>query len=172
MKLYLLRHGEAVERGDPRYPDDAARPLTARGHKRTRQLANALERWGVSFDVILSSPLIRARQTAEIVARRLKLEKRLRLTEALSPEGAYGDLVAQLERLRPRPEAVLLVGHEPHLSGLISLLCTGGPGLAVQLKKGGLCRLEVESLKAGRCATLEWLLSPRHGAPRGKRAKR
>jgi phosphohistidine phosphatase SixA len=56
---------------------------------------------------------------------------------------------------------VLLVGHEPYLSAFIALLCAGGEPLSVTLKKGGLCRLEVERLRCGRCASLEWLLPPR-----------
>lgn len=166
MKLYLLRHGEAADHSDPHYPNDAARPLTPKGSKRTRQLANALRQMEVSFDVIFSSPLVRARQTAEIVARSLDLEKKLRLTNHLAPGGAFADLLAQVENARSSAQAVLLVGHEPYLSGLISLLCTGGPTLAVEMKKGGLCRLEMETVKAGRCATLEWLLSPRHFGPK------
>ncbi len=170
MKLYLLRHGEAADHSDPRQPNDAARPLTPKGRKRTRQLANALRQLEISFDVIFSSPLLRAQQTAEIVARSLDLENKLRLTNHLAPGGTFVDLLAQLEHARAQAKAVLLVGHEPYLSGLISLLCTGGPTLAVEMKKGGLCRLEMETVKAGRCATLEWLLNPRHFGP--KRAKR
>ena len=166
MKLYLLRHGDAADHNDPRYPTDAARPLTTKGSKRTRQLANGLRQMEITFDVIYSSPLVRARQTAEIVARSLKLEKHLRITNHLAPEGAFVDMLAQIEHTRPAAKIVLLVGHEPFLSGLISLLCTGGPLLGLTLKKGGLCRLEVTTLKAGRCAMLEWLLTPRHFAPK------
>lgn len=166
MKLYLLRHGEAAEISDPRYPTDSARPLTAKGIKRTRQLANALRQMEISFEVIFSSPLVRARQTAEIVVRSLDLEKKLRLTNHLSPGGAFVDMLAQVENARATAKAILLVGHEPFLSGLISLLCTGGQMLALEMKKGGLCRLELETVKAGRCATLEWLLNPRHFGPR------
>lgn len=161
MKLYILRHGEAAERGDARYPNDAERPLTPKGVRRTKALAHALRAWDVSFDLIFSSPLVRARETAEIVERGLRLHGRLELTEHLAPTGDHDRLIAQLSGIRPSPESVLLVGHEPHLSGLISLLCTGGQSLALTLKKGGLCRLEVERLQTGRCASLEWLLSPR-----------
>lgn len=172
MKLYILRHGEAVEHGDPRYKKDADRPLTPRGRKRTRQLANALRQMGIEFDLILSSPLVRARQTAEIVAHRLALQNRLEFTDHLTPDGSYRELIAALAQVRPAPQSVLLVGHEPHLSGLISLLTTGGAGLAVTLKKGGLCRLEIAELKPGRCAALEWLLTPRHVAARRAAKKR
>lgn len=166
MKLYLLRHADAAEHGDSRYATDAARPLTGKGIKRTRQLANWLRRGDVEFDVIFSSPLVRARQTAEIVARSLVMEKNLRVINQLAPAASYVDLIALLELARRSADVVLLVGHEPHLSGLISLLCTGGGSLALTLKKGGLARLEVETLKAERCASLEWLLTPRHFGPK------
>lgn len=166
MKLYILRHGDAGDHGDPRYPNDAARPLTSKGIKRTRQLGNALRQMGISFDVIFSSPLIRARQTAEIVARSLKSEKKLRITNHLTPDGAFVDILAQVENARPTSKAILLVGHEPYLSGLISLICAGGGMLNLVLKKGGLCRMEVDVVKPGRCAVLEWLLSPRHFGPK------
>jgi phosphohistidine phosphatase len=115
----------------------------------------------VSFDAILSSPLVRARQTAEIVARGLHSADELEFTDHLSPSGNMERLVEQINVLRPVPESVLLAGHEPYLSGFISLLCIGGPNLPMKLKKGALCRLEVESLSCGKCAVLEWLLQPR-----------
>ncbi len=70
-------------------------------------------------------------------------------------------LIEQIQALRPEPSSIVLIGHEPFLSGLISLLCTGGTGLMVILKKGALCRLEIEKLAAAQCASLEWLLQPR-----------
>lgn len=161
MKLYLLRHGEAAAPGDSRYANDADRPLTSKGIRRIKQLAHRLRGLGVAFEVICSSPLVRARETAEIVERGLRLHSRLELTDHLAPTGDFDGLIAQVNHIRPQPDAVLLVGHEPYLSALISRLCAGGQSLALNLKKGGLCRLEVETLRAGRCATLEWLLSPR-----------
>lgn len=166
MKLYILRHGEAADHSDRRYANDGERPLTRKGIKRTRQLANALRQMDITFDVILTSPLVRARQTAEIVARGLDLGKHLRLSNHLAPSGAYVDLIAQIDSARSDADVLLLVGHEPHLSGLISLLCTGGSSLGLTLKKGGLVRLELESVKPGRCATLEWLLTSRHFGPK------
>jgi len=170
MKLYILRHGEAAEHGDPRYKNDADRPLTPKGIQRTKALAHALRQLDITFDVIFSSPLVRAREMAEVVERGLRLHGRLELTEHLAPSGDVEKLVHQLNKVRPAPESILLVGHEPYLSSLISLLCTGGSHLSLTLKKGGLCRMEVESLRAARCASLEWLLSPRLIGP--KRAKR
>jgi phosphohistidine phosphatase len=170
MKLYILRHGEAAEHGDPRYKNDADRPLTPKGIQRTKALAHALRQLDITFGVIFSSPLVRARETAEVVERGLRLHGRLELTEHLAPSGDVEKLVHQLNKVRPAPGSILLVGHEPYLSSLISLLCTGGSHLSLTLKKGGLCRMEVESLRAARCASLEWLLSSRLIGP--KRAKR
>lgn len=170
MKLYLLRHAEAADHGDPRYKNDADRPLTPKGIQRTKGLAHALRQMDITFDVIFSSPLVRARETAEVVERGLRLHGRLELTEHLAPAGDVEKLVHQLNKVRPTPESLLLVGHEPYLSSLISLLCTGSSHLSLTLKKGGLCRMEVETLRAARCASLEWLLSSRLIGP--KRVKR
>lgn len=160
MKLYILRHGDAVEHGDPRYKENE-RPLTPKGIQRTRQLAHALREMEISFDAILTSPLVRARQTAEIVARGLKAEEKLKTSADLAPSGDMRELVHTINTIRPTPKDVLLVGHEPYLSGFISLLCTGGLNLPVTMKKGALCRLQVELLTCGKCAMLEWLVQPR-----------
>ena len=160
MKLYILRHGDAVEAGDSKVKD-SERPLTPKGIQRTTQLAEALEEMDVAFDAVLSSPLVRARETAEIIARELKFIGKVELTDYLTPFGSMENLVRQLTMLRPTPKNVLLVGHEPYLSGFISLLCTGGPGMGLEMKKGALCRLEVDAPVCGKCATLEWLLPPR-----------
>jgi len=160
MKLYILRHGDAVEHGDPRYKENE-RPLTPKGIQRTKQLAHALRQMEVSFDLVLSSPLTRARQTAEIVARGLHLVTKLKFTGHLAPSGSMDQLVDEIRAARPVPENVLLSGHEPYLSGFISLLCVGGLGLPLKMKKGALCRLDVETLTCGKCATLEWLIQPR-----------
>ncbi len=161
MKLYILRHGEAVERGDRRYPNDVDRPLTLKGARRSRALARVLNDLDIQFGVILSSPLVRARETAEIVQHGMRLRGRIELTEHLAPMGDTEKLVHRLNDLGNTPESMLLVGHEPDLSSLISLLCTGGMDLSLTLKKGGLCRMQVDSLHPGRCASLEWLMPPR-----------
>jgi phosphohistidine phosphatase len=166
MKLYILRHGDAGQNGDPHYPIDAERPLTAKGIKRTKSLAHALAGLDVTFDMILTSPLVRAKQTAEFVERGMKLHGQLAVTAHLAPTGDIEKLIAQLNGIRPSLKSVLLVGHEPYLSHLISLLLSGGPDLPVTLKKGGLCRMEVESLAPTKCATLEWLMSPRIFEPK------
>ena len=161
MKLYILRHGDAAEHGDPRYKE-TERPLTPKGIKRTKLLAHALRRMDVKFDAVLSSPLVRARQTAELIVKGMQLEPgRLKLTDHLTPDGSMEELVHEISAIRPAPESVLLTGHEPYLSGFISLLCTGGPGLHLIFKKGALCRLDVEEPSCHKCASLDWLVQPR-----------
>jgi phosphohistidine phosphatase len=161
MNLFILRHGIAVERSTPGYSKDADRPLTPEGERKLRLIAKAMQALELGFDLVLSSPYPRARQTAEVVAEALDLRKRLDFSDSLVPDGSTQQLVEVLNRLRPLPERVLLVGHEPYLSGLISLLVSGKESCIVVLKKGGLCKLTTESLKHGRCAALEWLLTPR-----------
>ena len=161
MNLYLLRHGIAVEPGTPGYEKDSERPLTPEGKNRLRQIAAAMKKMDLRFDLILSSPFLRARQTAEIIAGSLKLKKQPGFSDALTPDGNSKALVRQLNELNPVPEDILLVGHEPYLSRLIALLTAGETGVAIGLKKGGLGKLEAESLHYGRCAQLAWLLTPR-----------
>lgn len=161
MELYLLRHGIAVESGTAGFEDDAARPLTGKGRRQLRKIAGAIRKLEPKFDLILSSPLLRARQTAEIVAGELKLKKRLKLSNALAPGSTATILIRQLSREKPAPEKVLLVGHEPDLGRLVSLFASGSRDLQVDFKKAGLCKLEAEKLRIGKCATLAWLLTPK-----------
>jgi phosphohistidine phosphatase len=160
MNLFLLRHGLAVERDEFDYASDAARPLTAKGKKQLRRAAAALRALELNFDLVLSSPLARARQTAEIVAAELKAKARLEFADELKPGGDAKKLAKKISGANHPPANVLLVGHEPDLSELISRFVAGGPGGGFALKKGGLAKLEIEKLRAGKCATLAWLLTP------------
>jgi phosphohistidine phosphatase len=164
MNLYILRHGIAVEPGALGYEKDADRPLTDEGERKLGQIAEAMEALGLSFDLILSSPYLRARQTAELVAEALDLRKKLELSDTLMPGGSTKKLVEYIKHLQPVPGDVLLVGHEPYLSGLVSLLAGGSESSFVVLKKGGLCKVVTESLKPGRCGLLAWLLTPKQMA--------
>lgn len=161
MNLYLLRHGLAVERGTRGFKNDSLRPLTPKGKRRLWHIAAAMEEMELNFDTILSSPFLRAKQTAEIVAGALELEPKLAYTESLTPNGNPKTLIEVLQRLKPVRKNVLLVGHEPYLSRLAALLVAGNTNLALDFKKGGLCKLEIETLRYARCATLDWLLTPR-----------
>ena len=160
LNLFILRHGIAVEHGAPGFANDDARPLTPKGRRQMHKITAAMRAMKLRFDLILSSPLVRARQTAEIVATDLKLKKRLDFADALKPGGDVKALVKKINKLDSAPKNVVLVGHEPYLSELISRSVTGRPDASVALKKGGLAKLEAEELHAGKCATLAWLLTP------------
>ena len=161
MNLYLLRHGIATESEMAGFQPDSERPLTAKGKKRLRSTTRAMAKLDLSFDLILSSPFRRAKQTAEIIAKNFKLRKKLSFSEELTPAGNPRLLIQQLNQFRPEPKNVLLVGHEPYLGQLIALLAAGNTSLEIDFKKGGLCKLEAEFLLYGRCAKLVWLLTPR-----------
>jgi phosphohistidine phosphatase len=161
MNLFILRHAIAVEPGSAGFAKDADRPLTPKGERKLWKIAEGFEQLEICFDWILSSPYLRARQTAEIVAEVLDIRKKLEFSEALTPGGSPARLIDTINSQKPKPENVLLVGHEPYLSELISLLISGSKNIPVTMKKAGLCKLVVESLHNGQCATLEWLLTPK-----------
>jgi phosphohistidine phosphatase len=153
VRLYLLRHGRADWPGwDP--ARDHERPLTKAGAARLRAEARALEHLELGLDVILSSPLPRARQTAEIVAGHLGLA--VTLEPGLAP-GFDAKALRTLLHQHATAQALLLVGHEPDLSGVVADVAGGA---RIALKKGGLARLDLESIEAPR-ATLVWLLPPK-----------
>jgi phosphohistidine phosphatase len=157
MELYILRHGIAVERGTPGYKKDSDRPLTPDGEDKMRQIADAMRGMDLKFDLILSSPFARAEQTAKIVAG--ELDEEVTFSKYLEPGGNALELISEIND--EKAHRVLLVGHEPDLSSLISVLTTGGTDATIELKKGGLCKLTTDKLVFGQCATLNWLLTPK-----------
>lgn len=157
MEIYILRHGIAVERGTSGHKKDSDRPLTPEGEDKMRQIAEAILGMELKFDLILSSPFKRAEQTANIVAS--ELDEEVTFTEFLEPDANALELIGEIND--EKPQRVLLVGHEPYLSQLISVLTTGRSDAAIELKKGGLCKLTTDKLVFGRCATLHWLLTPK-----------
>jgi len=157
MEIYILRHGIAVDRGTPGYKKDGDRPLTEDGIEKIRQVAEAMLAMELKFDLILSSPYVRAAETAKIVAG--ELDEEVTFTEFLLPDGNPLELIREIND--NKPQSVLLVGHEPDLSRLISLLISGDSEAAIELKKGGLSKLTAEKLMFGQCATLHWLLTPK-----------
>ncbi len=150
MKLYFLRHGKATWPNWDK-PDDE-RPLTQKGKKQMRRVAQSLANFKVSPSVILSSPLPRAYQTAAIVAEALGLA----VTEepALAP-GFNGDRLAELLRKYAGPD-VMVVGHEPDFSNTIATL-TGGE---VLMAKAGLARVDMDDTNPTR-GELVWLVPPK-----------
>jgi phosphohistidine phosphatase len=168
MKLYILRHAIAEERDENLYPDDSLRHLTEKGKKKMAKIAKHLCDMGVQIDLILTSPYIRAYETARIVAKTFGIKKRkIVLTDHLTPSGFAKDLIAEINE-KYLVDNLILVGHEPFLSDLIAVLVAGDPSMSVVMKKGGLCRLSIDNLVYDKCATLDWLLMPGQVTRMGK----
>jgi phosphohistidine phosphatase len=159
MNLYIVRHAIAVERGTPGYEDDSQRPLTDEGRKKMKKISKGLDRLGTELDVILTSPYVRARDTAKILADRYGMIDKIFFSENLIPPGNFEALVFEIHEKYDLAN-VALVGHEPMLSSLISWLTTGDTNAKVMLKKGGVAYLSSDSLYQDGRATLEWLLPP------------
>jgi phosphohistidine phosphatase len=162
MNLYLMRHGIAAEKNNPSGAHDARRPLSPKGLKRTRQIAQGVCRLEIPFDVLLSSPLARARQTADIVSDELGADAPVEEIASLAPDGNFDRLLADLARYQDHKH-LLLVGHEPSLSRTLSAFLAGAasPRLAFEFKKGALCRLDVASLAPLERGRLRWFLTPK-----------
>ena len=163
MILYVLRHGIAEDEGPK--GDDRSRRLTPRGRARMRAAADGMRALGLRFDVILTSPLVRAVETAAIVAEAYDGKPEPQQLPALAGGASPAGVV---RALRPfaRHEHVAIVGHEPGLSGLASLLLTGSTTAAtIELKKGGMIAIETGQLLrgsgSGGSAALLWLATPR-----------
>jgi phosphohistidine phosphatase len=156
-ELYLIRHGIAEERGDA-WPDDSKRPLTERGIARLRKEARGLLRLGVAFDVVLTSPLVRARQTADAVASTFDPRPPIVVIESLSPDGTYQAILADLEK-QSRRSRLALVGHEPGIGELGARLI--GSRHPLEFKKGAVCRIDFETLPPAGPGALRWFITPK-----------
>ena len=160
MKIYLIRHSNAVEPGTPGYEDDSLRPLTEKGRDKMKDIASALKELDVKPDLIVSSPYVRAQQTAEILAKVLKYKQELTFSDALVPLGNADNIIGEINEKYSVDELVL-VGHEPCLSVLIGTLTAGNPELAINIKNGGVCCISSDDLHTERKAVLEWVLTPK-----------
>lgn len=154
--VYLVRHAIAAERG-PRWPDDNRRPLTHKGRARMRQVVMGLRRLGVEVDVILSSPLVRAAETAELIAEGLAVSPSVEMTTSLAPGQPQEALARALEPYSGR-SALALVGHEPGLGELAAWLI--GSAEPLIFKKGGVCRIELRRLPPKGTGQLVWHATP------------
>ena len=159
MNLYCLRHAKAEARS-PKFAQESKRPLTADGEEIAKRVAQGMVEMDLSFDLIITSPFIRALKTAEITAHVFKTDK-LWTSPNLAVDGNPRKLIDELNENYGALNSILLVGHEPFLSALMSVLLSGDQGVQIELKKSGLAKLEVEDLRFGKCACLEWLLTPR-----------
>jgi phosphohistidine phosphatase len=155
--LYLVRHAIAAERG-PEYPRDDERPLTREGRKRMKAGA---EGWGVlkpALDLILTSPLVRAQATAEIVRRGLGRRIALERLAVLAPGHEPAEVAVALGRFK-KAGAIALVGHEPDLGQLAAWLIGAREPLA--FRKGGIARIDVPALPPSQNGRLIWFATPK-----------
>jgi phosphohistidine phosphatase len=159
IELYILRHAVAESRETWAPRSERERPLTRKGEKEMFRVAKGMKKLDLGLDLILSSPFVRAKRTAEIAAEVLRLEKKLKFSERLGPEAEAEALIPEARRLFGSARKVLLVGHEPFLSELISLLVSGDAAVAIKLRKAGLCKISLDAVKRGG-GILEWLLTP------------
>ena len=153
--LYLIRHGIAAERGT--YANDDDRPLTEKGQRRTRLVAERLAEM-IQVELILTSPLVRARQTAEILRDR-GVGDRLEVSPPLAPGGSLQDWLLWLGQWHGGPLA--LVGHQPDLGNWAELLLWGRPHQRLEVKKAGVLGLRLPVNQPVGCSTLFWLTPPR-----------
>jgi phosphohistidine phosphatase len=158
-QLYVMRHGIAVARGDPNFPDDAQRPLTPEGKKKLRGIAKGLFRLGLGVDSIITSPLVRASETAAIVAEVLDSGIKIECSDFLRPGGSLQALLTSLGK-RGEHSSVLVVGHEPDLSEGVAKLI-GNTRASFQFKKGGCCRIDCDKFPPRPLGKLIWWLTPR-----------
>lgn len=158
MEIYILRHGIAVQRGTPGYPDDD-RPLTDEGIDKMKTGAKGIARIAGAFDVIISSPLIRALDTAKITAKAAGYTGEIVITELLIPGAPMGSLFRYIDEYRDK-EKVLLVGHEPQL-GFIASRLLGTNDSVIMFKKGGICRIDISNAAFGEKGILIWSLTPK-----------
>lgn len=157
LELYLIRHGVAAERGDD-YPDDSKRPLTGGGISRLRKEAKALDAMEIGFDHIITSPLVRTRQTADVFAEALKSKPSISQSDALAPAGTPAAVIQELAR-HAKKGRVALIGHEPNLGELAARLI--GARSPLEFKKGGICRIDFDVLPPKGIGQLRWFVTPR-----------
>ncbi|MGQ9649643.1 MAG: phosphohistidine phosphatase SixA [Phycisphaerae bacterium] len=160
MRLYLIRHAVAVGRSASGILDDRSRELTPQGIRKMRRNAAALAKIGVVVDEIWTSPLLRARQTADIVAQSMGIRGSPRIVKALSPGGNCEQLMRRLAQ-HVDFSGVALIGHEPDLGKLATSLLAGSRQPAVEFKKGGAACIEVDVFHPPVRGRLQWLLTPK-----------
>jgi phosphohistidine phosphatase len=158
MLVYILRHGIAAQRGIKPYANDD-RPLTKEGVEKMSKGAKGIMRVIDEIDVILTSPLVRAAETAKIVARALNVESKLQVCHELAPGSSLQHLlryIAKFKKLR----SMMIVGHGPDLAFFASALM-GKKTAIIEFKKGSLCCIEVNTIPPRRGGKLLWHLAPK-----------
>lgn len=158
MFVYVLRHAIAVQRGKEGYPNDD-RPLTIDGKEKMEKAARGISSIIGTIDVILTSPLIRARDTAKIAAAALGAESKVQICDELLPGSSIKKLLLHLAQYK-NLDHIMVVGHEPDLGYLASALL-GSEHPILEFKKGALCCIEVSNLPPRRSGKLHWHLQPK-----------
>ncbi len=157
MKLYIIRHGLAGEHGDPRYPDDRLRPLTDEGRKRFSNTIKHLADAGMAPQIVATSPLLRCRQTAQIVVERASNKPTLLELTALEPGS---DLEALIEWTKDQQiEEVAWVGHAPDVSDLAAALIGDRCNAAIRFAKGAVACIAFDDSVARGTGELQWLVT-------------
>jgi len=159
MRLYVVRHAIASPAGTPGIKDED-RPLTEEGIEKMRQIAEGLRSIDYVPSLILSSPLVRARQTAEILLRAFGKGVDIKVSPALAPPGERQGLYREIAVYEKKPGTLMLVGHQPSLGEIVGEIAWGSPEHFVELKKGGVCVVDLESVKGKPKGTMVALLTP------------
>lgn len=159
MQLYLIRHAIAVPRGTAGFEEDGERPLTDEGRKKLAGVCRGLSYLAADWDLILTSPLVRARQTAEAVASYFEMTHLIQEVPVLAPGHTTKQVVDILKDLPP-VKSTLMVGHEPSLSQHLSCFIFGTPRGKFEFKKAGVACLEFAGPPEEGEGTLTWMMSP------------
>jgi phosphohistidine phosphatase len=168
MRLLVVRHAAAADKEEfaRAGKGDDLRPLTPDGREEMRKVARGLHAVVPEIDTLATSPLTRAVQTAEILG---EVYGRQSVTvEWLRPESSYEEF-ARWAASHREERVIVIVGHEPHLSGLVSWLAAGSERSLLELKKAGACLLELEEEVGAESGTLVWSMGPKHLRAIGKR---
>ena len=160
MKIYLVRHGIASERIGGAVLNDSMRPLTDEGRAECRSVSHAIKKLNVKPAFFVSSPLVRARQTADIFADVLAGKPEIKVCDALAPGGAPAALYRFLRELGNFQE-VMLFGHEPDIGMLAATLLNAENELQLPFKKAGVCRVDVFDLPPSSAGVLKWFITPK-----------
>ncbi len=160
MQLLVIRHAIAEDREEfaKSGRDDGERPLTDEGARKMRKAARGLRELVPTIATLVASPLVRARETAEIIRKEYRLGD-VAIAPELEPEAPLAKVAAALDRYEG--EVVAIVGHEPQLSRLITYFVAGVDRSAVELKKGAACLIEFEERVRRGSGTLVWAVAPR-----------
>lgn len=160
MKFYLVRHGIAVDRIDGDVKSDFQRPLTPDGRHESELVAGGLKKLGVKPDVLITSPLVRARQTCEVFADVLNYKKEPLLCEALAPGGSISDIY-KMAKVYKLADEYMFFGHEPDMMRFAQTLLWASSELEIPFKKSGVCRIDVADIPPTMPGVLKWFITPK-----------